>query len=499
MDHTSNVTEQMQVRRDKLKFYEELGVKPFTNGFTPTHDSNTIEALYNGFTKEELDETKARVSIGGRVMTKRGQGKAGFATINDHAGSIQIYVNQSNIDDIEFQVWSKLDLGDILYVEGEVMKTKVGALAIRAYEVKMLTKSLRPLPEKFHGLTDKEERYRRRYVDLIMNRDSRDVLTKRSQLTSRLRSFLVERGYLEVETPILQTIAGGAAARPFVTHHNTLDMEMYMRIAPELHLKRLIVGGYDKVFEIGKLFRNEGMSIKHNPEFTTIELYEAFGDMKSMMVLTEEIIKDLCLTVNESYNIHYDSEDLDLSNFKKIHMVDLVNEVTGVNFYDVHDLDEAKKLAKLHHVQLNDHHFSIGHILNEFFEQHCEDTLIQPTFVFGHPVEISPLAKIDDSDPRYTERFELFINKREYANAFSELNDPIDQHERFKAQVKEAELGNDEATGIDIDFVEALEYGLPPTGGLGIGIDRLVMLLTGAESIRDVIFFPTMKKRSTEK
>lgn len=495
MDQTKTLNEQMVVRREKLDYFKEIGVEAFTNGKTPDHNSKYIVDHFDKFSKEELEEETTTVTIAGRLMTKRGQGKAGFATIKDNFGTMQVYLKKDNVTENEFLVWNKLDIGDIIYVSGEVMKTKVGALAVRAFEIKLLTKSLRPLPEKFHGLTDVEERYRRRYVDLIMNDDSKEVLTKRSQIISRLRSLLVDHGYLEVETPILQTIAGGAAARPFITHHNTLDMQMYMRIAPELHLKRLIVGGFDKVFEIGKLFRNEGMSIKHNPEFTSMELYCAYGDMQSMMEITEMIFKDLCLYVNETYKIHYDGEDLDLSNFKKIHMADLVLEICGVDFRDITTVEEAQKVAKEHDVELNDHHFSIGHILNEFFEQRCEETLIQPTFVYGHPVEISPLAKVDPTDTRFTERFELFINKREYANAFSELNDPIDQYERFKAQVKEAELGNDEATGMDVDFVEALEYGLPPTGGLGIGIDRLVMLLTGAESIRDVIFFPTMKNK----
>lgn len=488
-----DLNEQMQIRLNKVNDMQANGINPFKNGIRPDSHSETIESDFDQFSKEELQEQANITSIAGRVMTKRGQGKAGFATIQDGYGQIQIYIAKDNVDEQQFELWKKLDIGDIIYVKGEVMKTKVGALAIRGFELTMLTKSLRPLPEKFHGLTDKEERYRRRYVDLIMNKESKDIFTKRSLIISKLREFLAGKGYLEVETPILQTMAGGAAAKPFVTHHNTLDIEMYLRIAPELHLKRLIVGGYDKVFEIGRLFRNEGMSIKHNPEFTSMELYEAYGDMSTMMAITEEIIQELCLAVNDSLQIEYEGVAVDLANFKKVHMVDLINEVTGVNFFEITDFDQACQIAKEHHVQFDDHHFAVGHIINEFFEQKCEETLIQPTFVYGHPIEVSPLSRVDDSNPRFTERFELFIIKREYANAFSELNDPIDQLQRFKAQEKEGELGNDEATGVDVDFVEALEYGLPPTGGLGIGIDRLVMLLTGAESIRDVILFPTMK------
>ncbi len=490
---TTNDNELIKLRKEKLKYYEEIGVNPFANGYTPESDSKSITSKYDEFTKEELNENISITSIAGRLMANRVQGKAGFATLRDNHGDIQIYVAKSNLTEQEVLVWDKMDIGDIVYVEGEVMKSGKGALAIRVKKMALLTKSLRPLPEKFHGLTDIEERYRRRYVDLIMNKTSKDVLTKRSVIISKLRSLLVEKGYLEVETPILQTVVGGASARPFETHHNTLDIPMTLRIATELHLKRLIVGGYDKVFEIGRLFRNEGMSIKHNPEFTTIELYEAYADMQKMMDITEEIIKSLCLEVNDTLNITYQETELDLNNFNKIHMVDLVKEHTGVNFFEITDLEEAKKVAKEHNVDLEDHHFSVGHIINEFFEQICEEKLIQPTFVFGHPVEISPLARLNEEDSRFTDRFELFIDTREYANAFSELNDPIDQLQRFEDQVKEASLGNDEAGEVDIDFVQALEYGMAPTGGLGIGIDRLVMLLTDSTSIRDVILFPTMK------
>ncbi len=488
-------TEQEQIRLDKANELREAGINPYNNGYAPEVKASDIRRDYEEFTKEELDEKLVVTSVAGRIMTNRNQGKAGFATLKDSTGDMQLYFNKGNLTEEEFMVWKKLDLGDIVFAEGEVMKTGKGALSIRVKKFVLLTKAIRPLPEKFHGLTDVEERYRRRYVDLIMNDESREVFTKRSVIMNELRTILAERGYMEVETPILQTIAGGAAAKPFITHHNTLDIEMFMRIAPELYLKRLIVGGYDKVFEIGRLFRNEGMSIKHNPEFTTIELYEAYGNMESMMEITEAIIQRLCLAVNDTLQITYGETDIDLSNFKKIRMADLVNEVCGVNFDEITSYEEAVAAAKEHNIELDDHHFGIGHILNEFFEQRCEETLIQPTMVYNHPVEVSPLSRIDHTDPRYTERFELFIDTREYANAFSELNDPIDQLERFENQVKEADLGNDEATRIDYDFVEALETGLPPTGGLGIGIDRLVMLLTNSESIRDVILFPTMKNK----
>lgn len=485
--------EQMQNRVNKAEELREAGINPFNNGYKPEIKAKNLVAEFDHLTKQELLDDISLTSVAGRVMTNRNQGKAGFATIKDSTGDLQLYFNKANLTEEEFAVWKQLDLGDIIYTEGEIMKTDKGALSVRVKKLVLLTKSIRPLPEKYHGLVDVEERYRRRYVDLIMNDESKDVFTKRSLMINELRKLLSEKGYLEVETPVLQTIAGGAAAKPFVTHHNTLDIEMYLRIAPELYLKRLIVGGYDKVFEIGRLFRNEGMSIKHNPEFTTIELYEAYGDMQSMMEICEEIIQKLCMAVNNSLQITYNQTELDLSTFKKIRMADLVTEVCGVNFDEITDFQQAVEIAKEHGIELNDHHFGIGHILNEFFEQKCEQTLIQPTMVYNHPVEVSPLSRVDNNDSRYTERFELFIDTREYANAFSELSDPIDQLKRFEDQLKEADLGNEEATKIDYDFVEALEVGLPPTGGLGLGIDRLVMLLTDSSSIRDVILFPTMK------
>ena len=489
------ITEQMQIRREKLEKIKELGINPYTNSFKPQNTIAEINNDYQQFSKEELEEKNIKVSLAARIMTRRDMGKAAFLTIKDNLDTIQLYVASANLTEIENKVFSLLDLGDIIYIEGEVMKTKVGAMAVRVRKLELLTKSLNQLPEKYHGLTDKEERYRKRYVDLVVNDESKEVFIKRSKIITGIRNYLTNKGYLEVETPILQTICGGAAAKPFITHHNTLDIEMYMRIAPELYLKRLIVGGFNKVFEIGKLFRNEGISIKHNPEFTSIEIYTTYQDFHDVMDLTQDLIKTVAKEINPSLIFEYDGETLDLNKFHKVHMLDLIKEVTGVNFFEVKLLDEAKKLAKEHNVELQDHHYDIGHIINEFFEQCCEEKIIQPTFIYGHPKEVSPLSKIDDNDPRFTERFELFINKREYANGFSELNNPIDQLERFESQLKERELGNDEATEIDYDFVNALEIGLPPTGGLGIGIDRLVMLLTNSESIRDVILFPTMKKK----
>jgi lysyl-tRNA synthetase class 2 len=489
------LNEQMLIRREKLDFYKENNVNPFANGFRPESNSHLIENNFDKYSKEELDEHKHIVSIAGRVMTKRGQGKAGFATLKDFHGNMQIYVANANISDLEFTVWNKLDLGDIVYVEGEVMKTKVGALAVRATKFVLLTKSLRPLPEKFHGLTDKEERYRRRYVDLIVNENTTHTFVARSKIIAGIRKHLNDLDYLEVETPILQTMPGGASAEPFVTHHNTLDMKMYLRIAPELYLKKLVVGGIPRVYEIGKQFRNEGMSIKHNPEFTSIEIYAMFEDMEGMMRLTENIFQEACLKTNDTLHIKYGETELDLTHFKRIHMVDMIKEVCGVDFMVITDFEEAKSVAKANHVGLEDHHTSVGHIINEFFEQKCEEQLIQPTFIYGHPVEISPLSRINEENSRFTDRFELFIDGREYANAFSELNDPIDQLNRFKGQMEERELGNAEAHEIDYDFIQSLEYGMAPTGGLGIGIDRMVMLLTNSTSIRDVIFFPTMKER----
>ena len=431
--------------------------------------------------------------IAGRIMTRRRKGKVGFMHIQDKYGQIQIYVRQDVIGEENYEIFKKADLGDIVGIKGTVFRTDMGELSVKANEYIHLVKALRPLPEKYHGLTDTEERFRRRYVDLIMNEESRRVAFTRPKIIRSIQHYLDNLGYTEVETPVLGTILGGAAARPFVTHHNTLNIDMYLRIATELSLKRLLVGGMDAVYEIGRLFRNEGMDRNHNPEFTTIEVYKAYSDLEGMMELTEGIVSNAAMEVNGTYELDWKGHHISLApKFKRVHMVDAIKEVCGVDFFQDMSLEDAKKLAREHEIEVEEH-FGYGHIVNAFFEKYVEETIVDPTFVYGHPVEISPLAKKDPKDPRFTERFELFICGSEYANAFTELNDPIDQYERFLNQMKERELGNDEANEMDIDFVEALEYGMPPAGGMGMGIDRLVMLLTGSETIREVILFPTMK------
>ena len=423
------------------------------------------------------------------------KGKAGFAHIQDLSGQIQIYVRQDAVGEEQYEVFNLIDLGDIVGIKGQVFKTKVGELSIKASSFEILSKSLRPLPDKFHGLKDVEQRYRQRYLDLIMSEESKQTFITRSQIIRSIRNYLDHNGYLEVETPMMHAIAGGAAARPFVTHHNTLDMTLYMRIAIELHLKRLIVGGLEKVYEIGRVFRNEGVSTRHNPEFTMIELYEAYADYQDIMELTENLVAHVAQEVLGTTTVQYGEYEIDLKpQWKRLHMVDAIKEYTGVDFWNVTSTEEAKQLAKENGIAYKET-MEYGHIVNEFFEQKVEEKLIQPTFIFGHPVEISPLAKKNPDDPRFTDRFELFIVAREHANAFTELNDPIDQRERFEAQLVEREQGNDEAHEMDEDFVEALEYGMPPTGGLGIGIDRLVMLLTNSPSIRDVLLFPQMRHK----
>jgi len=436
------------------------------------------------------------VKIAGRIMTKRGKGKAGFANLADQFGQVQLYVRLDAVGEDQFELFNKADLGDFLGIEGKVMKTRTGELSIRAEKITHLSKSLRPLPEKFHGLKDIEERYRRRYVDLITNEDSKHTFILRSQIITMMRQLLNERGYIEVETPILHPILGGAAARPFVTHHNALDMPFYLRIAPELYLKRLIVGGLDGVYEIGRTFRNEGMSIKHNPEFTMLELYQAYGNVDTMMELTEYLISTIAKNLGKE-TVVYNDKELYLSKpWTKLHMADAVRDEVGIDFWDKEmTFEKAKSFAISKELDVPKHYTGTGHILNLLFEEYCEELIVQPTFVFGHPIEISPLAKKNPEDPRFTDRFELFIDGREYANAFTELNDPIDQRERFLSQLAEKELGNAEANEMDVDYVEALEYGMPPAGGLGVGVDRLIMLLTGAASIRDVLLFPHMKPR----
>ena len=478
----------MQIRRDKLTKLKEEGKNPFEiTKFNRTHTSRQIVENY-----EELEGKD--VTVAGRLMAKRIMGKASFCHIQDGDGKIQSYVSINELGEESYKHFKEDDIGDIIGITGFVFKTKTGEISIHAKEVTLLSKSLRPLPEKFHGLKDTDLRYRQRYVDLIMNPEVKDTFLKRIQILQEVKNILNEKGYLEVETPILNTIAGGAAARPFITHHNTLDMDMYLRIANELYLKRLIVGGFDKVYEMGRMFRNEGMDIKHNPEFTNIELYSAYEDYNDMMDITEEIISKVALKVLGTTKITYQGTEIDLTPaWKRISMIDSIKEVTGVDFNTIETDEEAKKAAEELHVELDELKLTRGEIINQVFEAKVEETLIQPTFIYDYPVEVSPLTKRKPSDPRLTERFEVFIGAREYGNAYSELNDPIDQYERFKKQMEARDAGDEEANMMDEDFVTALEYGMPPTGGLGIGIDRLVMLLTDSASIRDVLLFPTMK------
>lgn len=478
----------IKIRQEKLDTMRQEEIDPFKiTRFDRTHTSKQIADGYDSL-------EGSTVTVAGRMMSKRIMGKASFCHVQDGEGKIQSYVSINDLGEKDYKAFKEYDIGDIIGLTGFVFKTKTGEISIHAKKIVLLTKSLRPLPEKFHGLKDTDLRYRQRYVDLIMNPEVKDTFVKRSMIIKNLRELLESNGYLEVETPILTTIYSGDSARPFITHHNTLDIDMFLRIAPELYLKRLIVGGFEKVFEIGRLFRNEGMDIKHNPEFTNLELYSVYQDYNDMMDLTEQIISTLSEKVNGTTKINYQGTDIDLTpNFKKITMIDSIKQVTGVDFNaidtDKKSLDIAKKLE----VEIDPIKTSRGQIINQIFEAKVEDTLIAPTFVCDYPIEISPLTKKKASDPRLTERFELFIGGREYANAYSELNDPIDQYQRFKKQVEARKKGDEEAGMMDEDFVESLEIGMPPTGGLGIGLDRLIMLLTNAASIRDVLFFPTMK------
>lgn len=492
---SEELNDQLVVRRQKMQNFREHGLDPFGKRFERTHLSQEIVEQYDQFSKEELEEKSVEVIIAGRIMTKRGKGKAGFAHLQDLKGQIQIYVRKDAIGEDSYEFFNTADLGDIIGVRGTVFKTNVGELSVKAQEVEYLTKALRPLPEKFHGLKDVEQRYRQRYLDLIVSENSKETFILRSRIIQAMRRYLDDQGFLEVETPMLHSIAGGATARPFITHHNALDMQLYIRIAIELHLKRLIVGGLEKVYEIGRVFRNEGISTRHNPEFTMLELYEAYADYNDIMSLTENLIAHTAKEVLGTTTVRYGEEDINLApGWKRLHMADAVKEYTGVDFWQHMSKEEAQALAEEHGIEIKPT-MEVGHILNEFFEQKVEEQLVQPTFIYGHPVEISPLAKKNPEDERFTDRFELFIVRREHANAFTELNDPIDQRERFEAQLIEKEEGNDEAHEMDDDFIEALEYGLPPTGGLGIGIDRLVMLLTNSASIRDVLLFPQMRPK----
>jgi lysyl-tRNA synthetase class 2 len=490
IEQNLDLNELMQVRMDKLKELKEKGINPFGQKFNPTY--STKEILDQS---EELIASGQEVIIAGRMMAKRGHGKAGFANLQDLDGQIQIYVRLDDVGPEAHDLFLKADLGDIYGVKGFVFITKRGEISVHAREFILLTKSLRPLPEKFHGLKDVELRYRQRYVDLIMNPEVKETFVLRSKIIKAMREYLDNKGFLEVETPTLHNIAGGASARPFITHHNALDIQLYMRIALELHLKRLIIGGLEKVYEIGRVFRNEGISTRHNPEFTMIELYQAYADYEDMMVLTEEMVAYIAEKCLGTTKIVYGDQEIDLTPpWNRMTMIDAVKKYAGVDFKEIATDDAAREVAaKLKVAVPKD--ATKGSVLNEIFEEYVEPHLIQPTFIMDYPIEVSPLAKKKDDDPNFTYRFEAFIVARELANAFSELNDPMDQKERFTKQVEQREKGDEEAHMMDEDFVRALEYGMPPTGGLGIGVDRLVMLLTNSQSIRDVILFPTLRPR----
>ena len=487
-------SEQELVRREKRDRLVELGLDPFGQRYDREDYAKDIKEKYCEVDHDAFENMNDTAKVAGRIMFIRKMGKASFFSIQDKTGSIQIYISVNDIGEEAYDLFKTADIGDIVGVYGKVMKTKTGEVTIKCLEYTHLVKALRPLPEKFHGLVDKEERYRRRYVDLMMNEESKKVAFMRPRIIKCIRDFLDNQGFTEVETPILTSLLTGASARPFTTHHNAQDIDMYLRIALELNLKRLLVGGMERVYEIGRTFRNEGMDPMHNPEFTMMEVYQAYSDLEGMMDLTENMYKTIANEVCGKTTFHFLGHDIDVAGeWKRVSMTDAIKEKTGIDFKAINSLDECLKLAEEHHIDLEEHEKQYGHIINKFFEKYVEETLIEPTFLYGHPIEISPLTKKDPSDPRFTQRFELFISGHECANAYTELNDPDDQLERFEAQLKEKDMGNDEANDIDMDFIEALEYGMPPTGGIGYGIDRLVMLFTEQESIRDVLLFPTMK------
>mgnify|MGYP004553139785 FL=1 len=489
-----NFTEQELVRREKASKLKELGLDPFGNRYDRTALAGELKEKYEGKTHEELENENIVVKVAGRIMFIRKMGKASFFTIQDKSGKIQIYISINDIGEESYALFKTADIGDIVGIEGKIMKTQTGEVTIKCLKYTHLVKALKPLPEKFHGLQDKEERYRRRYVDLIMNEEAKRNAIYRSKIITCIRNFMDNRGFLEVETPVLSTLLTGASARPFITHHNAQDLDMYLRIALELPLKRLLVGGLDAVYEIGRLFRNEGMDATHNPEFTSMEAYLAYSDLEGMMEMTESLYKTIANNVFHKETFNWRGNEISLTgNFKRITMCEAIKEQTGIDFTQNYTTEEMLKLAEEHGIELEEHEKVFGHIVNKFFEKYVEETLIQPTFLCGHPIEISPLTKKDPKDPRFVQRFELFIGGKEMANAYTELNDPIDQLERFENQLKEQELGNEEANDIDMDFVEALEYGMPPAGGIGYGIDRTIMFFTESESIRDVILFPLMK------
>lgn len=489
----NQLNDQMRVRREKMEELRAKGIEPFGRRFKRDHLASQLQEKYGDLDKDQLNDNHDLVTIAGRMMRKRSSGKAGFADFVDRTGKIQVYARKDMVGDEQYTLFKRADIGDFLGFTGDMIRTNSGELTVRAHKVTFLSKALRPLPNKWEGVTDPETIYRQRYLDLIANPDSFKRFHLRSKIISAIRAYLDGHGYTEVETPVLLNHAGGANARPFKTHHNALDIDMYLRIATELYLKRMIVGGFERVYELGRVFRNEGMDLKHNPEYTSLETYVAYYDFHDVMDETEGIIKAAAKVVSPDLKVTYQDQKIDLGkDFKRITMVDAIKEKTGIDFNQAMTDDEAKQLAKDHHIEVKDF-WTKGHIISAFFENYVEKTLIQPTFVYEYPVEVSPLAKRNQDNPAMTDRFELYIAGSEMANAFSELNDPIDQRKRFEEQAEEKAHGNEEADVVDNDFVEALEYGMPPTGGLGIGVDRLVMLLTDAKSIRDVILFPTMR------
>lgn len=493
------LTDQELARREKMNRIKDMNLDPFGHRFDRTNNSAEIKEKYGSIEHDKLENMDIHVSVAGRIMFMRKMGKASFFTIKDRFGQIQVYISINDVGEEAYTLFKAADIGDIVGIKGKVMKTQTGEMTIKCLEYTHLTKALRPLPEKMHGLTDVEERYRRRYVDLMMNDETMRVALMRPKIIRCIQNFLDNRGFVEVETPILTTLLTGASARPFITHHNSQDLDMYLRIALELNLKRLLVGGMESVYEIGRVFRNEGMDPQHNPEFTMMEVYQAYSDLEGMMDLTENMYQTIAREVCGKMTFNYLGNEINLEGpWKRISMVDAIKEKVGIDFKKEMTVEEALKLAEEYHIEVADHEHTVGHIINLFFEKYVEETLIQPTFLYGHPIEISPLTKKNPEDPRFVDRFELFISGKEAANAYTELNDPIDQLERFKEQLKEKELGNEEANDIDYDFIEALEYGMPPAGGIGYGIDRLVMFFTESASIRDVLLFPTMKPRKNE-
>ena len=487
-------TDQELVRREKASKIREMGIDPFGHVFNRTHLSNEIREQYGDISHDELEEKDIKVTIAGRIMFIRKMGKASFFSIQDKMGKMQVYISINDVGEDVYNLFKSADIGDIVGVTGKVMKTKTGEMTVKCLEYTHLVKSLRVLPEKFHGLTNIEDRLRKRYLDLICNEEAKKIAFVRPKIIRAIQEFMDNEGFVEVETPILTNLLTGASARPFITHHNTLDIDMYLRIALELPLKRLLVGGMESVYEIGRTFRNEGMDPRHNPEFTMMEAYKAYSNLEGMMDQTERMFKFVADKAIGKSVFNWYGNEIDLSKpFNKISMTDAIKEKTGIDFRAIDSLEECLKLASEHDIVLEEHEKAYGHIINKFFEKYVEESLIQPTFLYGHPLELSPLTKKNPDDPRFVDRFELFIGGKEFANAYTELNDPIDQLERFKEQLKERELGNEEANDIDMDFIEALEYGMPPAGGIGYGIDRLIMLLTEQESIQDVILFPTMK------